>query len=364
MRIALIYLGRKGGGAQYAFEMAKALSYNHDVMCIISSYVSNLNNWEKLVIEHPAVKIKKTRTYNSFGGFIIKSLDVCRYVKIKRIINEFSPDVIYSPMGSFWERFIVPYCKCKHSVQTIHDVILHEGENNMKYKLYRCLGYYKSWKYVILSETFKNTLLKHGIAESQIIVIPHAVFKGYCNKQRIYDYTQYNRFLFFGRILKYKGIEILIEAMEQLASELPFAELIIAGEGDIMPYKTVLESLHNINLHIGWIADCDVWRFFDTIDFVVVPYIQASQSGVIALSYAFGKPVIASRIGGLPEQVEENKTGILIEPGNIEELKKAIIRLLTNHQELENLKRNCYNYSEKNSWMDSAQLLIDGIHLL
>ena len=303
MKIVLLYLGRKGAGPEYALEMAKALSRKAEVMCIISTYVSNKHNWLSWAENNISVKIKELKTYNSITEFILKSFKFFLYLDSIRTINRFAPDMIYSPMSHPWERFIIPYCKCKLTVQTIHDVVLHEGENSFWNKLGRFMFSYKSTKKVILSNSFKNYLINKGMEESDILVIPHAVFKGYYLSENIIeDYTCYNRFLFFGRIIKYKGLEVLLEAMKGIAQKAPGAKLVIAGNGDITPYQTMIqECANNLDLHIGWIEDNQVERFFKEIDFVVLPYTHASQSGIIPLAYAFGKPVIATCIGGIPE---------------------------------------------------------------
>lgn len=263
-------------------------------------------------------------------------------------------------MGHFWEKFIVPFCKCKYSVRTIHDVVLHKGEDSYMHRFLNSLFSYKAYKYVILSDIFKEDLKKKGIDEKNIIVIPHAVFKGYAPINMQNDYTQYNRFLFFGRIIKYKGIEVLLNSMQIVLGKCFNAQLVIAGSGDVTPYEDLMDKYRdNLDLHLGWIDDSQVADFFKDIDFVVLPYIHASQSGVIPLSYAFGKPVIATKIGGIPEQVEDGKTGILISPNSEVELGNAIARLLSNPDVLVKMKSNCYDYALHNTWDTSAQKLID-----
>lgn len=361
MKIVLLYLGRKGAGPEYAFEMAKALSRKAEVMCVISTYVSNKHNWLSWAKNNTAVKIKEVRTYNSPLEFILRSFNLFFYLDAVHTINLFAPNIIYSPMGHFWERLIVPYCKCKCTIKTVHDVVLHEGENSYKYKFAKWLFTYKSRKYVVLSHVLKEELVNQGIDKSDIIVIPHAVFRGYCSGTITPDYTQYNRFLFFGRIIKYKGIEVLLSAMKQIAQRMPNAKLVIAGNGNISNQGLVDECIDSLDLHVGWIEDNQVEDFFKEIDFVVLPYIHASQSGVIPLAYAFGKPVVATRIGGIPEQVEDGRTGILIQPNDVGELSDAICELLNDPVWLKCMKKNCYEYAESNTWDNSARILLSSI---
>lgn len=294
-------------------------------------------------------------------SFLTKSCNIFSYIHIVKVINKFHPDAIYSPMGHFWEKFIIPYCKCKMTIKTIHDVVLHHGEDSLKYKVIRWLFSYKAQKYVILSSTFIPELNRRGISTSNIIVIPHAVFKGYNDNMNERDFKQYNRFLFFGRIIKYKGIDVLLEALPKVIQKIPNVKLVIAGNGILQNEELINSYKENIELHIKWIADNQVKEYFKDIDFVVLPYTHASQSGVIPLSYSFGKPVIATRVGGIPEQVENGKTGILIEPNNIEELANSVSDLLSNKSLLKTMKDNCYDYASQNTWDYSAKILLKSI---
>jgi len=77
-----------------------------------------------------------------------------------------------------------------------------------------------------------------------------------------------------------------------------------------------------------WISDTEVANFFRRADVLVAPYREASQSGVIPIACALGLPVVATRVGGLIEQVEDGKTGLLVEPNNPEQLADACVQLL------------------------------------
>lgn len=147
--------------------------------------------------------------------------------------------------------------------------------------------------------------------------------------------------------------------MKQIAKQIPNATLVIVGNGDINPYKELIDGcIHNLELRVGWVEDNEVERYFKNVDFVVLPYTHASQSGVIPLSYAFGKPVIATKLGGLPEQVEEGKTGLLVDANDEAQLATAIITLLSDKNKLRQMKSSCYAYAVQNTWDSSADLLL------
>ncbi len=125
--------------------------------------------------------------------------------------------------------------------------------------------------------------------------------------------------LFFGFIRKYKGLDILLEAMADKRIQSAKIKLLVAGEfyEDEKPYKEQIEKL-NINssliLKTNFISDSEVKYYLCAADAVVQPYRNATQSGVTPLAYHFEKPMIVSNVGGLPNLVPHEKSGLVAEP--------------------------------------------------
>lgn len=125
--------------------------------------------------------------------------------------------------------------------------------------------------------------------------------------------------LFFGFIRKYKGLDILLEAMANLKSQTPNLKLLIAGEfyEDEKPYKEQIETLgikEMLILKTDFIPDSEVKYFLCAADAVIQPYRNATQSGVTPLAYHFEKPMIVTNVGGLPSLVPHEKAGLVVEP--------------------------------------------------
>lgn len=131
-----------------------------------------------------------------------------------------------------------------------------------------------------------------------------------------------NILLFFGFIRRYKGLDLLLEAMSVLAARLSDDEmplLLIAGEfyEDAKPYTDLITSLHierYLALRTHFIADSEVKDYLCAADVVVQPYRNATQSGVTPLAYHFEKPMIVTNVGGLPALVPDRKVGLVAEP--------------------------------------------------
>ena len=125
--------------------------------------------------------------------------------------------------------------------------------------------------------------------------------------------------LFFGFIRDYKGLDMLLEAMADRRMAAHGVKLIVAGEfyGDPKPYMEQIERLgiaDSVILRTDFIPDGEVNRYFCAADVVVQPYKTATQSGVTQIAFNFERPMIVTRVGGLPEIVPHKKVGFVVEP--------------------------------------------------
>lgn len=131
-------------------------------------------------------------------------------------------------------------------------------------------------------------------------------------------------FLFFGLIREYKGLDVLLEAMNKIDQSLcNDFELMIVGESyvNINKYKKYIsDSLEkNIKWYNEYIPEESINLYFSASDYVVLPYKSGSQSGIIPMAYYYDKPVIASDVNGLVESVNKN-TGFIFKNKNTEQL--------------------------------------------
>lgn len=136
--------------------------------------------------------------------------------------------------------------------------------------------------------------------------------------------------LFFGLIRKYKGLHGLIEALPRVLQALDCTLLVV---GEFYEEKArcldLIRSLglaSNVRIVDRFIPDEEVSLYFSAADVVVLPYESATQSAIIPIAYAFERPVVATRVGGLPEAVRDDETGYLVDPRDPEALARAIIR--------------------------------------
>ena len=138
--------------------------------------------------------------------------------------------------------------------------------------------------------------------------------------------------LFFGVWSRYKGIEVLLDAFARVRAELPEARLIMAGApGADIDLEAVLaraRGLGNVDARPGYVPAEGVAPLLDSARVVATPYLRATQSGVAHLAFTFGRPVIASAVGDLPEVVQDGVTGLLTAPGDADGLATAMLEVL------------------------------------
>jgi glycosyltransferase involved in cell wall biosynthesis len=136
-------------------------------------------------------------------------------------------------------------------------------------------------------------------------------------------------FLFFGRVQRYKGLQYFLEAGEILQRRGHAMRLIVAGTGaDLARHRERIAASPWVELIDRHIAPAEVAPLFRRASVVVLPYTDATQSGVAAMAFAHGRPVISTRVGDLPEVVIEGRTGRLVAPCNGQELADAMEQLL------------------------------------
>lgn len=325
MRIILIYLGRKGGGATYSLEVAKALHRRCEVVAVISQQAQNLQHWRDT-----GIKLVEIPTYENAIGFISSTLDVSRHLWLRRQIEAFSPDVLYYPMIHLWTPIINKLLPKLPKVVTVHDPVLHRGERNLLVEALQRISMRQATRLILLSRIFVEVLKRQGIPETKIDVIPHGEFSYYARGKWAVSPTVNDgrTLLFFGRISPYKGLQVLLEAFPIIQKQIPQVRLLIVGSGNVEPYQEQLSRLKGVIIVNRWISDNEVGDFFSRASVVVAPYVDGTQSGVIPIAYSFGLPVVATNVGGLSEQVVDGVTGFLVPPGDAEALARACIDLL------------------------------------
>lgn len=249
----------------------------------------------------------------------------------------------------------------KKLVITIHDGKPHTGEGNRQEDFRRLVMKQYIKKFIVLNKAEIDVFSEAYNVTKKHVFSSHL---GYYDMLRMYgdvNKKKANYVLFFGRISPYKGIEYLLQAMEPVHRKYTDVKVIIAGSGkmyfDISKYDS-LSYVEILNRFIGLDELSDLIR---GALFIVCPYTDATQSGVVYSSFALNTPVIATRVGGLPEMIEDGKTGIIVPPKDSSALATAILSLLDNPELLVKMRGNIFDSSKsgRGSWNSIAKDYID-----
>lgn len=139
------------------------------------------------------------------------------------------------------------------------------------------------------------------------------------------------RLLIFGRLFAYKGVDTALDAMRLLPEEMSDVKLVVAGRG---PLAELARGRPDVELRNEYIAESDVDVLLDDVRLVLLPYKDATQSGVGLAAVARGIPCVVSRAGGLPELVEDSSPGLVVPPDDPQRLADAIIAHIDHDQDL------------------------------
>ncbi|HUI26152.1 MAG TPA: glycosyltransferase family 4 protein, partial [Candidatus Kryptonia bacterium] len=137
--------------------------------------------------------------------------------------------------------------------------------------------------------------------------------------------------LFFGLVRRYKGLADLLRAMPRITGAHP-CTLLVAGEfyEPRAPYETLARELgvsDHVQLRDCYVPNEEVSVYFSAADMLIAPHRAATQSGVVALAQQFQRPVIVTRVGGLPEMIQDGVTGVSVPPGDPDALAAAVLRI-------------------------------------
>lgn len=127
--------------------------------------------------------------------------------------------------------------------------------------------------------------------------------------------------------------------------------LTVAGSGDFSSYKNAYKDLEDCRVINRWLTDEEVTGLYnDKSVIAVLPYISATQSGVINVALPNGSPVIASRCGGIEEQIKDGETGYLTEPNNVKSLYEKMEYIVMHREDLDRIRENGYKKMKSLDW--------------
>ena len=325
----------RGGIAQFNTELFKALEEKAQVQAFnFSTQYPNLlfPGKTQFVDQKDLAPNFKTPQY-------LSSINPLTFNKTASAIKKYNPDVLIT---SYWMPFFAPslgsVCK-KLKKNTInigvcHNVIPHESRKGdaalTKYYLNQQDGF------VVMSETVQRDLLslKPG---AKNFLRPHPLYAQFGapkNKSEMrlkYGVKEGQKvLLFFGFVRKYKGLDLLLEALPYCNEN---TVVLIAGEcyGEFTEYQNTIDQ-HQLSSrilnHVRYIPDAEVAEVFSVTDVCVLPYRSATQSGIASIAKYYQVPMVVTPVGELPNELIDGETGVVCESSAPQKIAEGINRCL------------------------------------
>lgn len=320
--------------AEYSAHLCLALAEAHDVLLFLygDNTRNELGDRLKTEFSHPRLQIV----------LIERPTGVLRVLaNAKAIVSQvarFAPDVVHMQEELRDELMLALPMLLRHPlIMTIHDPVNHSGQDAKRFRFSRFR------LYRAVARRSADRVMAHGQAmvdaveaciprlRGRVDSIPHGPL-GPTGELPPSVPPREHSFLFFGRIHEYKGLRYFIEAVQQLHCAGSPVRGVIAGRGpDLQANRSLLAQTPSaFVVDERYIDEAEVRRLFSETTAAVIPYVDGTQSGVAAMAIGSGRPIIATKVGSIPEMVRDGVNGVLVSPRNVDELAAAMAVFLVN----------------------------------
>lgn len=367
MRIVLIgpVYPYKGGIAHYTSLLCRALRERHEVFMI--SYK----------MQYPKILFKKEQkdySNKSFQvedtGYWINTANPFNLAAVAHKIKKLAPDAV---ILQWWHPYFAPcywilakLLRKTKLIITCHNVFPHERFPMDRFLTKLVLR--QADGYVVQSHLDEKDLLTIK-ADADYVVTPHPTYNAF--RMKGMDREEARRILgidsavpmllFFGFVREYKGLQYLLDALPEVRERFSDITLWVVGDfgDDKDRYLEQIERNHvqdSIRLVEGYVPDQEVEKYFAAADLVALPYVSATQSGIVQIAYGFEKPVVVTDVGGLPDVVRDGETGYVVPACDAHAIADAVIRFCTEGAEID-WQGNIRKQAQEFSWATMTERL-------
>lgn len=320
MKLLLWHWGRRGAGPQMLISLARALAPDAEVVLSISAQSALLEPTRALGL--PMDVVPTYRSALGFAGGLVRLPGLRR-----RLLRQAADcDAIISVMTHLWTPLVAPALNRAGVpfIPIIHDANPHPGDPAAfwGWRLRRELG--AARLAITLSEAVDAAVrqARPGLPTQRMrlgahLDLPPGGLPGPRPPGPV-------RLLMFGRMRAYKGLDLLRDAFAALPGGFT---LRVVGDGPIDALAPGLAELPGVTIERRWVPEGEIPVLIAGADALVLPYREASQSGIIPLAQAMGLPVVATPAGGLSEQIGHDSDGLVADAISSEALARVLARL-------------------------------------
>lgn len=341
VRILFIYWGRRGALSRFTLDLMRVAISSEGLHATLS--ISRQNERYDIFEQFGDALLLVSTFYSNPGGVI----QAWRIPAIRRQIGDHirrhKIDAVVSLMPHVWLPLVssaIHHAGAAY-ISIVHDADPHPGDHTTAVHDWVLRDIHTADRVITLSRTVTDQLeASKRVPSSRITTLFHPDLSyGPLTTLPPPKPGTPLRVGFFGRIMRYKGLALFVDTVEQLhRSGLPL-EIGVFGEGEVQPYLARLEAL-GAKIINRWLTEEEIGSLLPGYHAVILSHIEASQSGVAAMSMGMGVPVVATPVGGLREQVIDGETGVLAASATATALASAIRRLADEPGLHERIARN------------------------
>ncbi|MCZ6766069.1 MAG: glycosyltransferase [bacterium] len=357
----------RGGIAHFTSQLAREFRKDHDLFVV---------NFQR---QYPSLLFPGKTQYDKSGvpldlesERLIDSINPLSFPKAARAINEYRPDLVvfqwWHPFFAFAYRTISGRIRKRSDAKVVflcHNVLPHESSVVDRVLIRHAFGAVD--RFLVQSREDEENLkrIKPGTVSR---VHPHPIYDCFNTGQSSKETARSELgvkgkvLLFFGYIRAYKGLGVLLTAFAETLRDGP-ATLLVVGEfyEKRDGYDAMIEELgiaEHVRIVDEYVPNEAVEKYFKACDVVVLPYLSATQSGIVQVAYGFDKPVIVTEVGGLPDVVDHGETGFVVPPRDSGAL-AAAIREFFNDGSPDRFEGRIVAAKSRFSWARCKELLIE-----
>lgn len=356
----------KGGIAHYTCLLYRALAKEHNV-----EVISYKMQYPKFLYQKEQRDYRNNMFCIEGAHFLLHTADPINIFSLGTKIRKRRPDMV---IMQWWHPYFAP---CYW--------LLGKALGNGIQKIFICHNVFPHERFCMdrfltrMALEQGNAFIVHAKSDAEDLLTikkdadfkynPHPTYHAFqarnLSKKQARDLLQIQQdqkmLLFFGFVREYKGLRYLLQAMPAIKRKLSGVRLMIAGSfgDDKENYRQcILEQgiADCVDIVDGYMPDDEVEKYFAACDLVVLPYESATQSGIVQIAYGFKKPVIVTDVGGLPDVVENGKTGYVVEAKNVNALAEAVIKYFEEGKEEEFVQN-----VQKEAWRFQWERLVEKI---
>jgi glycosyltransferase involved in cell wall biosynthesis len=289
---------------------------------------------------------------NKWRAFVDLPAIVHAQSRVKERLRRDNIQAFVSLMPHIWSPLLAAAIRragARHTV-VVHDADPHPGDISALVNSWLIHEAHLADHVITLSKFVAQRLtIVHHIPQQKISVLFHPDLSYRPPHARPINLHEPLRILFFGRILPYRGLGLLVDAVEALCRKGVSLQLGVYGKGKIDPLVDHRLSMLGAKVVNRWLSNDEIPRMFSCYDVLVAAHMEASQSGVIAAAFGAGVPVIATPVGGLVEQVIHGVTGIVAQSVESHAIAHSIRRVAENRALLAQFRKGISATREKRS---------------